>query len=416
MSFELDIAARHLSARRSKALSFVTGLAIAGVALGVAALIGGFAVTSGFEIAFREKVLGFSSHIFVREFGVRFTTHREVDALILAVDGVTATSPMTFNEAMVSGRTGTQGAVIKGIEPNRVRGVLTLDRYVVEGSLDALSLPVPDGIPAILLGRELARKTGVKVGELVTLVSPLRRQTAESWGAEARTPSSGTFRVGGIVQAGFHEYDARLAFVALGEAQRFFGLGDVITGFEVAVDDVLASDVVTDVIRERLGPDEFSVMDWRQQNRNLFASLFYQRIAILVVLSVLVVLASCLVACILVMRVMERTREIAILKTMGARQASILWLFITQGGMIGAVGTAFGVVLAFVFCQGLLANGVELDPKVYGISQLPIVFDIMDYVMGSVGAMVISLLATVLPAWAGSKLHPVDGLRAIQGS
>jgi lipoprotein-releasing system permease protein len=409
--YELQIAWRHVRARGGRSLSVVSWLSILGVALGVAALVGGFAVTSGFEIAFREKVLGVTAHIFVREYGIRFTGHREVDEIMRTVPGVRATSPITYNEALVAGRTGTQGSVIKGIDVPRATAVLALSDYVESGTIDGLGVPDADGVSKVLLGAEL----GAKTGDVVTLVSPLKNPDPQAWSATAATPTSRMFRVAGIYRAGYYEYDARYAFMDLATAQKFFGLGDVITGFEVAVEDVLASGVVANALRERLGPEDFSVMDWRRQNRNLFTSLVYQRVAIVIVISVMVVLASCLVACILIMIVMERTKEIAILKAMGARERSILAVFVAEGMAIGAVGTALGLVLAAVLFQGFLTSGISLDPKVYGIARLPIVFNAWDYVFAASGALGITFMASLLPAWRGARMAPVEGLVETHG-
>lgn len=415
MPYEFQIAWRHIRARGGRSLSVVSWLSIIGVALGVAALVGGFAVTSGFEIAFREKVLGVTAHIFVREYGIRFDGYRAVDTKVLEVPGVRATSPITYNEALVAGRTGTQGAVIKGIDVARAKQVLELSAYMEEGRVEDLDAPTADGLESILLGGELARRIGAHKGDVVTLVSPLRNREAKAWSGAGATPTSHMFHVAGIYRAGYYEYDARYAFLKLGAAQRFFGLGDVVTGFEVAVDDVMQAGAIADVIRERLGPEEYSVMDWRRQNRNLFTSLIYQRIAIVIVISVMVVLASCLVACILIMLVMERTKEIAILKAMGAQASSILALFVAEGMAIGAAGTLLGLCIAVVLFQGILTSGISLDPKVYGIARLPIVFNVWDYVFAAAGAMGITFLASLLPAWRGSRLPPVQGLVETHG-
>lgn len=415
MKYELTIALRHLKARKSRSLSVVTWLSVIGVALGVCALVGGFSITTGFEQAFREKVLGVTAHVFVREYGIRFTEHGEVAEALGAVDGVRASSPMTFNEAMLSGKGGTAGAVVKGLIPDRARQVLAVADYVVDGSLDDLAEPARGGAEPIVLGAELARVLGVASGDLVSLVSPLRSLDPDQWNAQPDAPTTKPFRVVGVFEAGFHEYDARLAYMYLPTAQAFFGAGDAVFGLEVAVDDPLLAGTVADRIRSRLGEDAYSVLDWRRQNRNLFASLTYQRIAILVVLSVMVVLASCNVACMLIMLVLERTRDIAILKAMGARDGSILRVFVIEGMAIGAMGTALGLVLAFALCEGLLANGIALDPKVYGIARLPVVFDPLDYLLAALGALIITLVATLFPAMRGARLHPVDGLRETHG-
>ncbi len=410
MGFENLIAGRHLKARKRRSLSVVTWLSVIGVALGVTALVGGFSVTSGFEQAFREKVLGVTAHVFVREYGLRFTRYRDAADAIHAVPGVKATSAMTVNEAMLAGRDGTTGAMLKGLVPRDAERVVELSSYMVEGSLRDLEGRGPEGLDRLVLGAELARKLGVKVGDAITVVSPLRLAEGD-WDGAVGAPRTATLQVAGIFEAGFHEYDARLGYLELSVAQRLFGLGDAVLGIEVAVDDPLHAGRVAAAIRRSLGPEEYSVRDWRTQNSNLFASLTYQRIAILVVLAVMVVLASCNVAIMLIMLVLERTRDIAILKAMGAPRRSILRIFVTQGFVTGALGTAIGMVLAYGLCEGLLARGIPLDPKVYGIAHLPVVFDPWDYVMAAAGALVITFVAALFPALRGARMAPTAGLR-----
>ena len=415
MRYELSIAFRHLRGRKSRSLSVVTWLAITGVALGVTALVGGFSITSGFEDAFSEKVMGVTAHVFVREYGIDFTEYREVQKSIAPVKGVRASSPMTFNEVMFSGKGGTAGAIVKGMLPEQAGAVLEIRDYMTEGRLEALVAKTGRGVPAVILGAELARSLGAKEGDLITAVSPLRTLDPDRWSATPDVPATQTLEVVGVFRAGFQEYDARLAYMALPAAQRFFATGDTVVGIEVAVEDPLHAGEVANRIRATLGEGGFSVLDWRRQNRNLFASLTYQRIAILVVLSVMVILASCNVACMLILLVIERTRDIAILKAMGARDGSILRIFIVEGMLIGLLGTAIGMVLAYGLCEGLLANGIGLDPKVYGIARLPVVLRPMDYVMAASGALAITFCATIVPALRGARLRPVDGLREGRG-
>ena len=416
MRFEHLIALRHLRARKIRSLSVVTWLAVIGVALGVTALVGGFSATSGFEQAFREKVLGVTAHISVREYGLRFTRYRDAADTIRDVPGVVATSPATINEGLLSGKGGTTGTVVKGLIPEHATKVLALPKYMHEGSLSDLERRGADGLDRVVLGHELARKVGAGVGDAVTLVSPLRTARDSQWSAASGAPRSVTLRVAGIFEAGFHEYDARLAYVELSVAQRVFGLGDSVLRLEVAVEDPVRADAIAADIRAAVGSEHYAVRDWKKANSNLFASLTYQRIAILVVLSVMVVLASCNVACMLIMLVLERTRDIAILKAMGSRRTSVLRVFVIEGLAIGAMGTALGMVAAYALCEGLLARGLALDPKVYGIAHLPIVFEPWDYVIAAAGAMAITFVAAIFPALRGARMAPTEGLREVHGS
>lgn len=391
----------------------VTWLSIIGVALGVMSLVGGFSMTRGFEVAFRDKVLGVTAHVFVREYGIRFGRYREVADEVRQVPGVKALAPMTFSEVMITGADANAGAIVKGIVPDRVGAVLAIDDYMVEGSLDALGGRSRAGLDGVILGAELADRLGVKTGDAITMVSPLRSRDPDDWSAQPTSPTTRTFEVRGVFRAGFFEYDNRLAYMELSVAQDYFRMGDVVTGLEVAVDDPFQAGVVADIIRGKLGADAFSVLDWRRQNRNLFRSLADQRLAIVLVLSVMVVLASCLVACTLVMLVLVRTRDIAILKTMGATNFSVLVIFVTEGILIGTVGTGIGLVGAYGLFEGLLAHGIALDAEVYGIARLPVVFDPLDYAQAGIGAVLITFVAAIFPALRGARLHPVVGLREL---
>ncbi|MEE2789774.1 MAG: ABC transporter permease [Myxococcota bacterium] len=411
MKYESLIAVRHLKSRRSRSLSVVSWLAIGGVALGVTALVCGFSVTTGFEKAFQEKVMSVTAHVMVRQYGIQFRNYEPVQAQIAQVPGVVASSPMTFNEAMFSAGAGTAGAIVKGVKPADAARVLSISQQMESGRFEDLSKPATDGAEGILLGVELARSIGVQTGSLVTVISPRLSSSDQRWAAQAGTPTSKSFRVRGVFRAGFHEYDARLAYMDMAVAQRFFGTDGSIMALEVRVEDPMGAGEAANRIDTALGAGGYSVLDWRRQNRNLFASLTYQRLAILLVLSVMVVLAACNVACLLIMLVIERTRDIAILKTMGARRRSILKIFVLEGMGIGVIGTVFGVIAAYCLCEGLLSNGIALDPKVYGISRLPVVFDPRDYVMASIGAGIITFFASIVPAMRGASLRPTDGLR-----
>jgi len=393
----------------------VTWLSTTGVALGVLALVGGFSITTGFEQAFREKVLGLTAHVLVREFGIRFSAYRDVTTRLENLPGVKASSPMTFNEAMISSRGGSAGVVIKGLLPESAERVLELPSYIKEGpGLSALE-EQEGSLESIILGAELARRIGAERGDVITLLSPLRDIDPREWKPSPGTPKTGNFRVVGLFEAGFQEYDSRLAYLKLSVAQKFFGTGDNVVGVEVAVDDPLKAGVVAQRIRDELKMFDYQVRDWRQQNKNLFSSLMYQRLAILVVLSVMVVLAACNVAAMLIMLVLERTKEISILKAMGVKDKSILGIFVLEGLGIGLIGTLAGLLLAYAFCEGLLANGIALDPTVYGIARLPVIFDPLDYLMAGGGAMLITLTATIFPALRAARLQPVEGLRETYG-
>jgi len=412
-SFEWTTALRLLKARKSRSLSLVTWLSVLGVATGVAALVGGFSVTTGFEIAFQEKLLGMTSHVKVRHAGLGIIQPDGVKAQIEDIDGVVAASVSTQNDAMITGPSASTGIAVKGIRPSETAQVLTLADNVISGRLVDLEDTGSAGPPSVFLGSELARSIGAEVGDSVSLLAARSSLQEKRWGESQSAPKQQAYTVVGLFQSGYYEFDSRVAYVHLTDAQDFFELGSRVDSIEVRVQDPENASAVADRIRDAIYLPRQSVYDWKMAFENLFVSLSMQRFAILVVLGVMVVLASCNVASMLIMMVMERTRDIAILKAMGLSNRGVRKIFLYQGLMVGAMGTALGIALAYILFEWIMTDALTLDPKVYGIDQLPIAFDPLDYAMAGVGAMLITLVASLIPAIRASRLHPVQGVRDI---
>lgn len=456
MKYELMLAMRHLFSKRGRGLSLVGTLAVAGVAIGVAALIGGAAITAGFEKAFQDKLLGVTAHLFARPYSsTRYPIDEVESAIKRSVPSVLGVSPTTYHKAIFVGPGGTVGGFIKSIEPARAKQTLKLNDYVIKGSLDhldpalevtpktALTLPTP-----IIIGAQLASKLGVDVGQLLTAMSGATRSQAqdspsssEGWSGRERGPQNMTFKVVGVFRAGYDEYDARFAFIHTEESTRLFGVSDSVQGFEIAIQDPsqaseLAPQVAT-AMKWGLGDpldwaeatvtnplratriatrasETFSVQGWYEQNPTLYMSLLYQRLAILIVLSVMLILASCNVSSMLMMMTLERTPEIAILKTMGASDQSIRKIFRIEGLGIAAVGSVIGALVGFLFCEWFLQSGITLDAEVYGIDRFPVEFRWIDCLLAVIGSMIILSIAVHIPARRGSKLSATEGLRGDQ--
>ncbi len=422
---------------RLPATMLMTLISIGGVATGVWALTVVLSVMSGFEQDLKSKILGAHAHGVVLKYGQNdFTDWRGVQDRVVGVPGVAASTPFLYAEVMLSAGQNLTGSVLKGIDTTTVGRVTEIPKNLEKGRLEWLDHPeeIPEAsprtslrdafegnekapppgapaaqekLPGILLGRELARGLRVGVGDVVNVVSPFG-----DIGPAGPQPKSRPFRVAGILFSGFYEYDAKFAYLQLAEAQRFFGTGDSVTGLELKMKDV---NTARPVMRRVLGVLEgypFRTKDWGEMNRNLFSALMMERIAMAVILGFIMLVASFIVVATLVMLVLEKTREIAVLRSMGATTTSIMKIFVAEGLAIGAVGTGFGLLLGLGTTTLISKVGIPLDPEVYYISHLPVLVDGGDFALVALAALALSYLATIYPATRAARLEPVDGLRS----
>jgi lipoprotein-releasing system permease protein len=401
--------------------SVFTTVSVMGVVLGVAALSVVLAVTTGFQQQFREKVLGVNAHVLVMKNTNDFAEYREIEEQARRIDrDVLAVQPFVFVEMLVTrGRGELAGVAIKGVDPTRVSSVLDLHKHMVEGSVESLATAAPppspapatDAAPPIIMGKELARKLNAHIGDLVTVVSPLSHIDVNRWAPTGRPPKTKRFRVTGIFYAGFDEYDRRLMYIHLREAQDLLEQGDVVMGVEMRIRDVDRARAIADKLDAALGGAPYVVQDWRELNKNLFTALTLQKIALLIVLTLIIAVATFNMVSALTMMVIDKTREIAILKSMGATSGGVARIFQVVGLMIGGLGTALGLGLGLTVCEVVARFGYRLDPKVYLIDRLPIEVRPLEVLLVGVITMIISTLATLFPAGKASSLRPVDGLR-----
>lgn len=412
MSYELFIGLRYLKAKRKQTfVSLITLISIAGVTVGVTALIVVLAVMNGFKEDLREKILGVTSHVVVSRFDGNIPKYQKLRAKVEVVSGVAAATPFIYTQAMINSRQAISGAVLRGIEPETASKVINLPKNMRSGSLEELAVEEKAGetraTPGIILGNELARNLGVSRGEPVTVISPLGRLTPLG-----RVPRSQTFRVAGIFDSGMYEYDSTIAYVSIWAAQRFLGIGDRVTGIEVRVDDIYEADQVARDIGKALGGYPYWSRDWMRMNKNLFSALKLEKIVMFIILTLIILVAAFNIIGTLTMVVIEKTRDIAILKSMGATRRSIMKIFMIEGAIIGLVGTLLGLLGGYTLCK-LLATYqfIELPPDVYYISTLPVRMDPLDVALIALAAIIISLVATVYPAWQASRLDPAEAIR-----
>ena len=412
MSYELFIGLRYLKAKRKQTfVSLITLISIAGVMVGVTALIVVIAVMNGFKEDLRDKILGVTSHVVISRFDGNISKYQEVKEKVEEVSGVNAATPFIYTQVMISSRKAISGAVLRGIEPKTASKVINLPKNMRAGSLEELEAEnKPEGMrstPGIILGNELARNIGASRGEPVTVISPLGRLTPLG-----RVPRSQTFRVAGIFDSGMYEYDSTIAYVSLWAAQRFLGIGDRVTGIEVRVDDIYEADRVAKAIGKALDGYPYWSRDWMRMNKNLFSALKLEKIVMFIILTLIILVAAFNIVGTLIMVVIEKTRDIAILKSMGATRRSIMKIFMIEGAVIGLVGTLLGLLGGYTLCK-LLATYkfIELPSDVYYISTLPVQMNPLDVAIIALAAIVITLAASVYPAWQASRFDPVEAIR-----
>ena len=397
-------------------LSASIAVAVLGVVLGVAALTVVLSVTTGFQDAFRDKVLGVNAHVIIMKSSTDFAEYREVmDAAREIDDEVIAVQPFIFVEMLATtGKGQISGVAIKGVDPTLVSSVLDLERHMLPGgSVASLAkIPGPGELPPIIVGKELAHKLRITTGDDVTVVVPLSNVDWNTWKTTAAAPRSRRFHVTGVFYSGFDEYDRRLMYTSLRETQALLERGDKVMGVELKVEDVDRADEIAAKLRKRLGEPPFQIQDWNQLNHNLFQALATQKLVLLIVLTLIIAVATVNMVSALTMTVTEKIREIAILKSMGSPSARIGVVFAIVGGAIGAIGTICGIGMGVVTCTVVRSYGYKLDPKVYLIDRLPISVHLREVLLVAVITMALSLAATMIPTLKAARLRPVEGLRS----
>ena len=409
MSFEFFISIRYLLAKRRQTfVSLITFISIAGVGVGVTALIVVLAVMNGFHDDLRGRILGITSHVNITSFAGMISNYREVMGEVEKEKGVLGSTPFIYAPVMMtSGRSA--GAVLRGIDPLSASKVLKLQENLTKGNLADLVQPSNEASPSypgIILGIELANNLGTRVGEYLTIISPSGRLTPMG-----QAPRSRLFQVVGIIQSGMYEYDNTLAYVDLPVAQQFLGIGDSVSGIEVRVDDIYKAGEIAEALKQRLGPP-FYVSDWIKMNSNFFSALKLEKVVMFVILTLIILVAAFNIVSSLTMLVMEKGRDIAILKAMGATTASIRKIFVLEGFLIGICGTGLGILGGFTLCSLLKRyKFIELPRDVYHISTLPVKMETFDLAVIAFAAICISLLATLYPSRKAAGLDPAEALR-----
>ncbi len=406
MSFEIFFSLRYLKAKRRQGfISIITGISILGIMIGVMSLIVVLAVMNGFREDLLKKILGVNSHLIILSYRGGIKDTQAVMDKALEVDGVLSATPFIYSQVMIKNADNISGAILRGLDPDTAGTVINIDSMIKEGSLTLLKKRNSDP-QGIILGSELSKRIGALPGDTVTLVSPIGKLTPLG-----RMANEGKFKVKAIFESGMYEYDSSMVYLSLTDARDFLSLGDEVTGIELKVGDIDESDKIAEIVQDKLG-DPYWTKDWKMMNKSLFSALKLEKVTMFIILIMIVLVGALNIISSLVMLVMEKTHDIAILRTMGASSKSIMSIFIFQGLFVGLIGTLFGLISGSFLCH-LLARYkfIKLPPDVYYISTLPVRIEPLDIVLIASAAILISFLATIFPSWQASKLNPVEALR-----
>lgn len=426
--YEIYIGLRYLRAkRRQRTISLNTFVSVAGITLGVAALIGTLGIMTGFKEDLQAKILGTTSHIVVQDRTKDgMANYDTLVGQVETVPHVIAATPFVLRQVLLTSQSGVQGIVLRGIDPAKEVRVTELGKNIKAGRLSDLTMSVPAPAadkavadttsnpdpknpgasthPGIVLGKELSLRLGAFVGDHVNVVSPVGPVSAIGM-----VPKIRVFTVVAVFESGMFEYDSSLAYIGLEESQKFFNMIHTVTGIEVKVDEIFqAAEIARDI--ERAIGFPYWARDWMQLNRNLFSALKLEKTMMFLLLVLITLVASFNIVSTLTMIVTEKQREIAILKAMGATRQAIMRIFMLNGLIIGLTGTVIGIPLGYTFLW-LIENYWTFDQTVYYISHIPVHVQAVDVVLVSVSAILISFAATLYPSYQAAKLDPAAALR-----
>jgi lipoprotein-releasing system permease protein len=446
----------------------ITAISVAGVALGVAAMVVVLSVMSGFELDLKKKIVGTNAHAILQKRGLDFSNYQAQIDKIMRIPGVVAATPFIYNEVMVSSDYNSAGVFVKGIEPQTAGAVTNFDKSIVEGNVELLKhpekiedyleqqrkqiissslpeqerekvkdveaiddqLPQPEKQPdidddeedvpepfaiiakpakpqGIFIGKELKKILKVRLGDQINIVSPL----SEELGPSGPIPKARAFKVAGVFYTGMYEYDAKSIYITIDAAQEFFGMGDTISGIGLKFDDIDRAGVLCDKILSDLEGYPYFTRTWYEMNKNLFTALKMEKIGIFILVVIVTLVSAFGIISTLIMMVWEKIKEIAILKSMGATGDGVMKIFMLEGITIGMVGTLTGLLIGLGVCLILKSTEFQLDPDVYYIENLPVNMDFYEFILIAAIALHISFIATIYPSRRASRFRPVEGLR-----
>jgi lipoprotein-releasing system permease protein len=407
MSYEFFIAKRYLrSKRKTKFVSIITLISIGGILIGVTALDFILSMMNGFEKEVRSRIIGTTAHVSVfstYEEGIE--NHEELIPQIKEAKHVVEVAPYIYYKAAIASKTGSDGIVVRGIDPETERLVTDIERNLSDGSLELDS--EGDELPGILLGATLADRLGVELGDDVVLFSLKEGSLTSGWSQ----PKASKLTLKGIFETGMYEYDASLAYISLSTAQKLFNMGERVTGLHVKLDNLYQAEKVAKQLEEKLGYHYYA-LDWMHMHKNLFSWMQLEKYAMFIVLSLIVAVAAFNIISTLIMVVIEKRKDIGILKSMGSTNPSIMRIFMFEGLVVGAVGIVLGSAFGYILCWIQRSfNIISLPAEIYFISSLPVDMRPLDFILVASAAMALTFLATVYPARRAAQLSPVEAIR-----
>ncbi len=407
MSYEFFIAKRYLrSKRKTKFVSVITLISIGGILIGVTALDFILSMMNGFEKEVRSRIVGTTAHVSVfSTYEEGIDNYQELVPTVKQARHVVEVAPYIYYKAAIASKTGSDGIVVRGIDVEKEMLVTDLRTNLREGTLDLQ--PEQDELPGILLGATLADRLGVELGDNVVLFSLKEGSLTTGWSQ----PKASKLKLMGIFETGMYEYDASLAYISLATAQNLFNLGSRVTGLHVKLDNLYQAGKVAKEIEERLGYHYYA-LDWMHMHKNLFSWMQLEKYAMFIVLSLIVAVAAFNIISTLIMVVIEKRKDIGILKSMGSTNTSIMRIFMFEGLVVGVVGVALGSLFGYLLCWIQRSfNIISLPPEIYFISSLPVDMRPVDFILVAVAATALTFLATVYPARRAAQLSPVDAIR-----
>lgn len=403
------------SRRRETFISLITVISVLGVMIGVMTLNVVMAVMTGFEETLRDRLLGINAHVALMV-GTGDYLVKDYEKVIDQVkddEGIVAAAPAVYGEVMVTSGRRVSGVVVRGIDPDRAGGVIDIQQYVTRGSLGALKtshrLQEEErtvSLSGVIVGERLAAQIGVMPGDPIQVISPLGKASVMGM-----IPKVRRFIIVGFFKSGMHEYDAKLVYMNLPDAQSFFELGDAVSNIEIRVRDVYQAEEVAKRIQQKLG-FPYGAQDWTRLWPNLFSALKLEKTVYFLVLLLMVIIGAFNIISTLIMVVMEKKKDIAVLQSMGASRRSIRRIFLIKGCIIGAVGTLLGVLFGYGICL-LIATYqfIELPEGVFLISTVPVRIQLSNFILVGLASFLVCLLASIYPARHAAKMDPVEIIR-----